>query len=163
MELWTNIWSARNSREKVLIGIALTLLALVMLWQFFYKPLANYPAVQERAYKQAVLDLKTMQKGQTVLRGQSANVKPVTTLSAEQYQSTITDAAKAKGLIITRRQPKGYEEIALWLDDVDSKGLYDWVEGITSSYNVVLIKAQLYRNDDANVRALVTFKLAADK
>ena len=165
--IWPNIWNARNDREKVLMGVAAALLALLVLWMFVYTPLSNYPAKQERAYKQAELDLKIMQNGQNdlmgVLQGQSAAVKPVTMLSAEQYQSTITDAAKTKGLIITRRQPKGYAEITLWLDEVDSKALYAWIDGITSSYNVTLTKAQLYRNDNASVRALVTYKLAAGK
>lgn len=158
-----SLWNERNDREKILIGVAAALLALLVLWMFVYTPMSNYPAKQERAYKQAVQDLKIMQKGQTVLQGQSTTVKPVTMLTAEKYQSTITDAAKDKGLIITRRQPKGYEEITLWLDDVDSKALYAWIDGITSSYNVTLTKAQLYRNDDASVRALVTYKLAAGK
>lgn len=156
-------WNQRENREQALIGAAATLLAVLVLWQFVYKPIANYPAAQERAYKQAELDLKIMQKGQRVLQGQTDTSKPVTTLTAETFQSTVTEAAKTHGLVISRRQPKGYEEISLWLEDTNSKALFAWIDGVTGSYNVTLIRAQLYRNDDASIRAVVAFKLGVEK
>lgn len=166
-ELWNQIWNERNDREKALIGVAAALLAGLLLWMFVYTPISNYPAKQERAYKQAELDLKIMQKGREKLMGvlqrQSVADKPITMLTTEQFQSTVTEAAKTHGLVISRRQPKGYEEISLWLEDTNSKALYAWIDGVTSSYNVTLIRAQLYRNDDASIRALVAFKLGVGK
>ncbi|MCF6275406.1 MAG: type II secretion system protein M [Robiginitomaculum sp.] len=157
----TELWSQRNDREKILIGVAAALLACLLLWQFLYRPVSNYPAAQERAYKQAVLDLKIMQKGQGIIQNQTnANAAPITKLTEEQFQSTITKAAKAHNLIITRRQPKGLEELTLWFDSVDGKSFYAWVDELTGGYNIALSKAQIYRNDDSSVRVLVTFELA---
>ena len=154
-------WKQRNNREKILIGVAAALLAFLVLWQFLFKPISNYPAAQERAYKQAELDLKIMQKGQRIIKAQAnTSATSTTKLSVEQFQSTITKSTKTHGLVITRRQPKGLTELSLWLDSVDSKAFYTWVDALTSGYNITLDKAQIYRNDDNTVRVLVTFKLA---
>lgn len=160
-KIWPNFWNERTGREKGLIGMALGLLAVLVLWFLVYKPISEYPAKQSRTYAQAELDLKIMQKGQFVIQGQSNGVaKTVTTLSVDQFPSTITKAAKDHNLLITRRQPKGYEELTLWLDSVDGKSFYTWVDVLTGGYNIVLTKAQIYHNDESNVRVQVTFKLA---
>jgi len=121
-----DIWKARAGREKVLIAVASGLLGIFVLWQFIYKPLANWPKAQMRALQQAELDLKIMQKGQSVLRAQStgdAN-QEITVLTSADFQTTITTIAKDKGLTISRRQPGGDRELTLWLENTKSTAFY---------------------------------------
>jgi len=157
IELWKN----RTSREKALMAVAGALLGVFVLWQFVYKPLVNWPKVQERALQQAELDLKIMQKGQSVLRAQSMSAvnQDVTVLALVDFQTTITNIAKDKGLTISRRQPGGDRELTLWLENTKSTAFYAWVDDVTKGYNISLQRAQLNRNDDSSVRAQVTFVL----
>ena len=160
MDNLLNIWRERSGREKALIAVALGLLALLAIWLLLLKPVTEFPAKQTRALAQAELDLKIMQKGRRIIQSQAnSSIAPVAKLTVDQFQSTITKAAKVHGLLITRRQPKGLEELTLWLDSVDGKSFYAWVDELTGGYNITLSKAQVYRNDDNSVRVLVTFEL----
>ncbi len=155
------LWENRNSREKILLTIASVLLGIFLLWQFAYKPLVNWPKAQERALEQAELDLKIMQKGYLILQAQSAdsNELEITLLAPTNFQTTITRIAKEHGLTISRRQPGANNELTLWLENARSPAFYAWVDDLTKGYNIKLARAQLNRNDDASVRAQVTFVL----
>jgi len=157
IELWKN----RSGRERLLIAVAGTLLGIFILWQFAYKPLANWPKAQERALQQAELDLKIMQKGQLVLQAQSVSIQDldITVLASVDFQTTITSIAKDKGLTISRRQPGRNRELTVWLENTKTTAFYAWVDDLTKGYNISLLRAQLNRNDDASVRAQATFVL----
>ena len=155
------LWKKSSAREKALVAVAGALLGIFILWQFAYKPLANWPKAQERALQQAELDLKIMQKGQSVLRAQSMSTQDqeITVLAPADFQTTINNIAKDKGLTISRRQPGGDRELTLWLENTKTTAFYAWVDDLTKGYNISLLRAQLNRNDDASVRAQVTFVL----
>jgi len=157
----TDIWKNRSGREKALVVVATGLLGFFLLWQFAFKPLVNWPKAQERALKQAELDLQIMQRGQLALQVQSLDSTnaTITVLVPSDFQTTITKLAQDKGLTISRRQPGGEGELTLWLENTTSTAFYGWVDDLTNSYNVSLVRAQLNRNDNANIRAQVTFVL----
>ncbi|PHS40803.1 MAG: hypothetical protein COA91_02930 [Robiginitomaculum sp.] len=154
-------WQNSSGREKLLVVIATSLLGIFFLWQFAYKPLVNWPKAQERALKQAELDLKIMQKGHLVLQSQSGDTGKlvITMLATADFQTTITRLAKEKGLTISRRQPAGDKELTVWLESTKTTAFYAWVDDLTGKYNISLARVQLNRNDDASVRAQVTFVL----
>ncbi len=152
-------WTERDAREKLLIGIALGLAALVLGGQFILKPLLAYPGAQKTAYESSQSDLDIMRKGQAVLKGYKAVSK--TLLSPSDAQSKVTKSAAAKGLVISRRQPNGETGLSLWFENAESTLFYNWIDELTSSYNITLLRANINRNDDGTIRAQITFKLGA--
>ena len=152
-----NLWKERDSREKVLIAIAGLLLAIVLGGQFILKPLLAYPGAQKSAYEKAQSDLEIMQAGQLVLQNQPLKVKMP--LSINDAQSKVTKSAAAAGLKIARRQPNGDSGLSLWFESAESTLFYGWMDDLTSSYNITLLRANINRNDDGTIRAQITFKL----
>lgn len=150
-------WTERDPREKVLIGTALGLLALIFGSQFVIKPLITFPDNQQSKFEQAERDLAEMQKGQTALAGPAP--VDVQKINANQAQTKITNSAQKNGLTIARRQPNGETGLTVWIENAESKLLYNWLDDITGNYNIELLGANLSRTDAGTVRAQVTFKL----
>lgn len=151
------IWTDREPREKVLIGTALGLLALVIGLQFVVKPLMAFPDTQQVKLDQAQRDLVQMQKGRIALSGPAPVDKQM--INANQAQTMITTSAQKNGLTIARRQPNGDSGLTVWIENAESKLLYNWLDDITGNYNIDLLGANVNRNDGGTVRAQLTFRL----
>lgn len=154
-------WENLAAREKALIGIAGALLVFVLGWQLALKPLLAYPDVQKTKMERARSDLEIMRKGQLTLKGQNITGagSTKTSLSAADVQSKITKSAAAHGLLISRRQPNGDDGVSLWFEHAQSTQFYTWIEELTSTYDIILLRANLNRNENGTVRVQVTFKL----
>ncbi|NNC38123.1 MAG: type II secretion system protein M [Acidimicrobiales bacterium] len=150
-------WTEREPREKILIGAALGLVALIIGSQFIVKPLMAYPDTQQVKLEQAERDLAEMKKGQVLLSGPTPVDKQI--VNANQAQTMITNSAQQTGLVIARRQPNGETGLTVWIEDAESKLLYNWLDDVTGTYNVELLGANINRNDGGTVRAQLTFKL----
>jgi type II secretory pathway component PulM len=150
-------WTERDPREKVLIAIALGLLTLVLGLQLVVKPLMAFPQSQQVKLDQVERDLEEMKKGQVVLAGPAPVEKQA--INANQAQTMITNSAQQNGLTIARRQPNGETGLTVWIENGESKLLYNWLDDITGNYNIELLGANLNRNDGGTVRAQLTFKL----
>ena len=150
-------WTEREPREKILIGTALGLVALIVGSQFIIKPLMAYPDNQQVKLDQAERDLAEMKKGRIALSGPAPVDKQV--INANQAQTMITNSAQQTGLEIARRQPNGETGLTVWIEDAESKLLYNWLDDITGSYNIELLGANINRNDGGTIRAQLTFKL----
>ena len=152
-------WTDREPREKLLIGIALCLAAVVLCVQFVFKPLSTYPDQQKLKLEQAERDLSVMESGQAVLSGPAPIEKQ--SLAPNQAQLMITQSASTKGLQISRRQPNGETGLTVWLENADSRLFYSWVADLTETYDIELLSVNLGRNDDGTIRAQLTFKMGA--
>ena len=150
-------WTEREPRERLLIAVALGLLALVIGLQFVLKPLMAYPDAQKLKLDQAERDLVVMKEGRVALSGPAPVEKQI--INANQAQTMITNSAQDNGLTIARRQPNGDTGLTVWIEDAESKLLYRWLDDITSQYNVGLLGANVNRNDGGSVRAQLTFRL----
>ena len=153
------LWTERQPREKLLIGIAAGLVLLLIAAQFIVKPLSAYPGSQKRLLDQAQRDLTVMKEGKIALSGATPQIKE--SLESGEAQSMITNSAGQKGLTISRRQPNGDSGLTVWLERADSKLLYSWISGLTGRYSISLLGANLNRNDDGTVRAQLTFKMGS--
>jgi general secretion pathway protein M len=151
------LWTEREPREKVLIGVALGLVFVLLLGQFVIKPMMNYPVAQKRVLEQAERDLNVMRDGKLALMGAKPQVRQA--LEVNEAQSMITNSAGQNGLAITRRQPNGDTGLTVWLETVDSKLMYQWLDELTGKYEISVLGANLNRNDDGTVRAQLTFKI----
>lgn len=153
MSFWQNL----AGREKVLVGIAGALFALVVGWFMILQPLMGYPGAQKRAYERAESNLEILRTGQAVLAGHTQTTK--TTLSLTEAQFRITKSAADQGLSISRRQPNGEDGLSLWFESVESPRIYAWLESLTRDYNITLVRVNVNRNNDGTVRAQITFKM----
>ena len=150
-------WTEREPREKVLIGTAAGLLALILGSQLILKPLMAYPKNQQLKLEQAERDLAQMKQGRIILAGPAPVDKQ--NINANQAQTMITASAQKNGLTIARRQPNGESGLTVWIENAESKLLYNWLDDITANYNIELLGANVNRNDGGSVRAQLTFRL----
>ena len=148
-------WAHLGEREKLLISMALGLVFLLLAWQFIAKPIANFPGNQKQAFETAQSDLKFMRASEPILAMPIA--EPKINIAAGELQSIVTKIALSKDLPISRRQPKGDDELTLWLEDVLSVNFYDWALELTKNYNIVLQRVSINRNDDGTIRAQIDF------
>ena len=155
-----NIWNGLNRRERLLVALALGLFALLLFWALIYRPVHQYPARQEQAYKRAVLDLKLMQKAQKQWQAIGGQAGPTPkSLTPDAFRALLTRTAAEKDLAIVRRQPKGDREVSLWFEGVDSTALYGWMSELVNTYNISIARAQINREEPAGVRAMISFRL----
>lgn len=155
MSFWRNL----VPREKVLVVIAIALFVLIFGWALVLKPVLAYPQDQKTIYQQSQSHLKILRTGRTVLAGEIQVAK--TDLPVSEVQSTITKSATAHGLSISRRQPNGETGVSLWFENANGPQFYAWVEELTNTYNIILLRAGINRNEDGTLRAQITFEVEA--
>ncbi|PHR61347.1 MAG: hypothetical protein COA43_03075 [Robiginitomaculum sp.] len=159
MKFWDNF----AKREKMLIVIAGGLSILFFGNQFLMKPLLAYPKTQKLERDAARADLEIMHKGKVVLSEENLNDdgNEVQHLSAAEMQSEITRSALKHGLVIARRQPNGDSGLSIWLETAPSTSVYEWINALTSTYDVELLRVNINKNDNGSVRLQITFKAGA--
>jgi len=148
------LWTDRNARERRLLAVAGGLLALLLLWQFVLKPVADYRANARLAYERAQARLVTMQRSAGEAMALMAERRGGQAKAAEDVRGAAMASARAKGVTVTRLQPMEDGGVTLWIDGADTRILYDWVVMLERDHGITVIKASLSANDGAaTVRA----------
>lgn len=148
-------WMERTERERLLLGIAFGLVALLLVWQFVYRPVADYHADAARSYEQAQERLEDMRRSAAEAAALMADGQGGEAAAPGGDLRTLAmTTARAKGLSVARLQPTGDDGLTLWIDGADTRLLYDWVVTLQREHAIVVEKASVSANDGAaTVRA----------
>ena len=153
-------WRDLEPREKALIYIALSLTLVLGILQFVLRPALAAHARAERAYERMVTletDVATGLQRLATLRpasGEGAAADPDAGLSLERV---VSGAAEEAGLQIIRLQP-GEDRLQVWLDDVDSRLVMNWIRQMENRPGLVVEDVSLTRRDSlGSVRVNMTF------
>ncbi|RMB11808.1 type II secretion system protein GspM [Eilatimonas milleporae] len=152
---WTKGWRRLSLREQRLIMAAGVLILLLAGYQFLYRPLIDYRA-------NALSDLE------------AARTQTAVTLAAASELAALRDAAKGRearrndvdirqavsqtaqrlGVTITRIQPDPSDGLNVWIDDVGSELLFDWLLLLQDEHGVHAAKASVQKNERADTPTL---------
>jgi len=156
-------WSARNARERWLLGggglLVLVVLPYVAIWE---------PLVERRAYLQDRVaeqrqDLAWMRSAAEEIQarnGESASAEPVT--DERSLLSLVDRAARDAGIDdqLSRAQPDGDGTLRVWMDRVPFDELMGWLDGLQRAAGVEVAALTVERTqDDGLVNARLTLEV----
>jgi general secretion pathway protein M len=155
MAVIAELWSARSDRERLLLGVAGALLALLVVSFGLVRPAFDARADGAAAYARAsalLTDARAAADEAAVLRAGGA-ARP---RDATSVRTSLTEAARAAGVAITRLEPAADGRLAVSLDAVGPAAFYDWVARLERDHGVPVASVNLRRNDQGGtVRASV--------
>lgn len=154
-------WQERTQRERMLIGGAGGLLAILIVVQFIIVPLQTWrddaAQAETRArtmlmdIRQGVMEAESLQAVET-RRGQS---------NGKSDRVTITSSAQLAQVRISRLQP-GTDGLTVWIEEVDALDLQRWIASLNEEHGITVHKATIDRIDDRPlVRAQLQFATGA--
>ncbi len=147
-----NFWQNLAPRERLLIGIAAGLLAILALWFLAVRPVMTAHENAKTAQELALADLEIVQKGAVKLGGTSiGNRQPFD-------RNAVIRTAQTQSLNLSRVQPENDGALKVWFEDAGSAQLYKFLSDITSGYAAEITNAQISRKNNGTVNAAITLK-----
>lgn len=161
MSAW---WSGLNTRERVLIGLAVGLSALVLVWQAMLAPTLRAKADATTDLREASLTLDRLLEGysQKRLSGDlvSAPLPGQITLSADAFRGAVTRDAADKGLSISRLQGDDGQSFSLVFERVQPQQLFFWLQGVEGNFGGRVTRLTVEQAGEGRVRASVDLEQA---
>ena len=151
-------WLALAPRERVLIGIAGTLTALILIWQFLIVPSVSARQSARQDMELAAQTLSQVQEAYMAKRARGT-LSPASGaaagLTGEAFKSAITELAANRGLSIVRLQGGGEAPVGLLFDQVDPRLFFVWLEEIETRLGGRVERLSLEQTGGGKVRANV--------
>ena len=149
-EQWNEWLHGLSARERLLLSVAASLTALLLLWFAAVSPVLTARARAEREYR-AALDLYT-----EVTAGAREAARLRMAAPAEQPEGAGGEPLRAAagalardfGLEISRIQPGEAGALAFVFEIADPTDLFRWVEALETRYGAGAATATMSRNQD---------------
>lgn len=157
----TRWWQTLSERERRLVGLAGLLALAVVLYLGLLRPLYALRDAEEAGWRSAMARLAEVEAlaGEvTTLQQQGARMTAAgKRRQSEPVQVLAARAARARGLSMSRLVPEGEGAVTVWIDQVETPSLYDWILDLQSDYGIAVSRASLTPlADGRGVRAQVT-------
>lgn len=157
-------WSDNTPREQILIVLAVGLVSVFVLWQFVINPVLSYHAYAKTLHATAVRDFDIVRTGLAkITANRSSTNRSSINSSGENIgpftRSVLVDAARARGVGLSRVQPDGDASLTVWVDAVSTENLYAFLQDLLLKRGAVITRANISAKDDAKVSAQITIVL----
>ncbi len=122
-------WNALTGREKLLVSVAFGLTILVSVYFTAVRPLVDYQQDSQNNLQAAERLHAQIARGAVVLNAHKGSVK-VGDPNAEGQQPlrvSVSIAARATGVAISRIQPADNGALTVWVESVTANELYRWM------------------------------------
>lgn len=139
-------------REQALIGLALLLGGLFIIWQFLISPALAYNTQAQRSLENAARDHALVRAGLPVL-----SIQKDTTSKPSFDQNAAVQCARRANVSIKRVQPASDGALQIWLDSAPAASVYTFINELEGGYNVSIQRAQISREDGGIITAQFTF------
>ena len=143
--------SERTPRERLLIYVALGLLALLAGWMMIIRPMTSAHADAVQAQSKAVRDYDLVQRGLPFLTQTSPDRQPFD-------RNAIIVTARDVDIAISRVQPENDGDIKVWFEDSTSDQVYAFLNNLTGSYNAGIALVQMNRRPGGQISAQITLR-----
>jgi len=148
-------WASLESREQKLVSVAGLVVIIAAFYWGIWSPLnASLNEQQQKLTKQQQLLSWMKEKGPIIIASKGSN----NISGANQSLTQIINAtASSKQIKLSRVQPKGEEEIQVWIDDVKFSILLTWLQLLEQRYGITVSNTDLVRGEKigfAKVRRL---------
>lgn len=147
MSAW---WTGLSPRERWLVGLGASILALFILFQFMWVPMTESRARAEQD--------RTVQLNEARLIAQNAGAVQ-SAGSAEKAafsRDTLIRSARQYDLAISRVAPNGQNGLTVWFDRASGPAVLTWLDTVQAGYVMNVDRAQMVREDDGTVSAQFT-------
>ena len=154
----SNWWQGLAPREKALIGTAVVLTVVIVLWQFVF-----VPTMSARAEARANLDdadrvLARIQENYIMKRAQgaaSATNLAATVSNIEDFKAAVTGSAGDIGLAIARLQGNDATSVRLVFENSDPRMIFLWLEDIQAKHSAQVTRFNMEQAGGGLVRVTV--------
>ena len=149
-------WMARSARERLLILLAVGLVAVLLLNLLLVRPLraANAEASASLAVAARTLDaVSAARPAETA--GAAGLPAP---LSAEALRARLVDLATSHGLSVSRLQMDERGSIVIQFDQAASSLLFAWLEAAERQLGAAPAQASVFAEASGTVRASFEFR-----
>ncbi|MEO1038493.1 MAG: type II secretion system protein M [Pseudomonadota bacterium] len=147
------LWTERNPREQVLLAFAGLLLVVLVVWTFIVSPASQYRANAQASYEAAVESHRELVSGIGLHRRLAAASDGAVAGGDRSLGLLVAQSSVERSLSITRVQPDENGRITVWLDNVDSRALMDWLLALSAEEGVSVTRLTMDREGDGMVRA----------
>jgi len=153
-------WRRLQSRERVLIGMAAVVVAIVIVWTLIWEPLhdARRSMVEQIAGQRALLDwLDRIEPEVEQLR---ANPDPRPSLEGESTLAVIDRGARAAGLAgaLKRIEPGGGDEIRVVFEQAAFPDLMRWLAETVAVRPLAVVRLSADRVGPGRVESVVVLR-----
>lgn len=151
-------WQTMAPRERLLIGVAAALTALIVAWQFILVPTMNARAEARANLDDADRVLSQIQENYVLKRAQGAvNASNVRGGSGgiEAFKSAVTGSAGDIGLAIARLQGNDTASVRLIFENSDPRLIFLWLEDIHAKHSAQVTRFNMEQAGNGLVRVNV--------
>lgn len=152
MRAW---WESRAPREQALIALGGALLALVLLGQFVVAPALQARGSAADRYERAAALYDTVMARTPLAAATSSGAFEAVRI--DDLRNTAADAARRRGLAVSRLQTSGDGGLVVGLEAADPQLLFAWLIEMRAAPGGEVSRATLTRVDSGQVRASVEF------
>jgi len=147
MSFWQNL----SGRERMLLGVAAALLAILATYFLGVRPVLSAKAKAEMAQTTALRDLESLQNNLPKLSGTTA-----TTGTTPFNRNNVIQLIQLNDLELARLQPENNGAIKLWFNEATTAQIYKLVADVTEQYAAKITSVQISRKSNGLVSATIT-------
>jgi general secretion pathway protein M len=134
-------YAGREPNERVIIGWLVFAVVLTVLWAGVWKPLSDWRAVEDNRYQNAHSLLEWMQanesRARSAAKGQQGN------RAQRSLLPTVTTAAQAEGLVLSRLQPESNGAVSVVLQGQEFNAVIRWLHRLQETNAVSVQRISL--------------------
>ena len=151
-------WQTMAPRERLLIGVAAALTALIVAWQFILVPTMSARSEARATLDEADRVLSRIQENYVLKRAQGAisasNVRGGSG-SIEDFKSAVTGSAGDIGLAIARLQGNDATSVRLIFENSDPRLIFLWLEDVQAKHSAQVTRFNMEQAGNGLVRVNV--------
>ncbi|UVO53912.1 type II secretion system protein M [Sphingomonas sp. SUN039] len=152
--LW---WSGRSERERMLLAVMGTLIALLLFWLIVIRPIDN-----ARAQAEARLEAATLAAGRVAAvadRVRLSRLTPAPALSSP-LPLAVGTTAEAAGFTLSRLDPVAPDRVNIGISTARGPALFGWLAQLARQ-GVIVERITLRTNSDATLAVEGTLRVRA--
>ncbi len=134
-------YAGREPKERLIIAWLALAVALTVLWAGIWKPLSDWRALEDNRYQNAQSLLEWMganeSRARSAANGQQGNRAPRSLLP------TVTTAAQAEGLVLSRLQPESNGAVSVVLQGQEFNAVVRWLHRLQETSGVGVQRVSL--------------------
>lgn len=155
-------WNTRSPRERLLLGVAGLLLAVVVIWQLVLRPAMHTLERAKLSHERSAQTLARLdriesliQQGQTILPyAASPATRDIAALQAEAERM-----AHEGRLSVSGSEPASRSSFRIRISRVSGPAFFQWIEQVETGLGVSVSAASLTQNADGSMDADTEFSL----
>lgn len=122
-------WNTLTGREKLLVSVAVGLTILIFVYFTAVKPLIEYKQNSQNNVQAAERLYVQIARGSAVLNAHKGSIKArdADTGGQQPLRVSVSIAARATGVAISRIQPTDNGALTVWVESVTASELYRWM------------------------------------